>query len=117
MNWDDLGPILIAIITALTSTTAWRFYDKRLSASDKKQEDTQEQINMFRDNLRERVAVLESKLEQSHSERNELQQRILKLAEATAAMRVEIDFLRRENETLRKQLKAAGGPASPDGKP
>ena len=113
MSWDNLGPIIIAVITALTSTTAWRFYDRRMTATDKKQEETQDQINMFRDNLRERVAVLESKLEQSHDERNELQQRILKLAEATAAMRVEIDFLRRENETLRKQLKAANSSDGP----
>ena len=100
MSWDSVGPLLIAIITALTSTTAWRFYDRRMTAADKKQEDTQDQINMFRDNLRERVAVLESKLEQSHNERNELQQRILKLAEATAAAAV-----REARTRMRKTLR------------
>jgi regulator of replication initiation timing len=69
------------------------------------QEDNKQQY-LFRDDLRERVAVLESKLETSYREREELQAEIRALAEQTAAMRVEIDFLRKENEALRKQLKA-----------
>ena len=62
---------------------------------------------MYQDDLRERVAVLESKLEESYKEREVMQNKMLILVETTAAMRVEIDYLRKENETLRKQLKAA----------
>ena len=60
--------------------------------------------HMFRDDLRERVAVLEDKLERSYKERTDLQSEILKMAESLAALRVEVEFLRKENETLKKQL-------------
>ena len=108
MDMSGLGPLAIAGITGLFSSTAWQFYTKRAAAADKKQAAEQQQIQLYQDNLRERVAVLESKLEESYKEREELQDRILKLAEITAAMRVEIDFLRKENESLRKQLHPQG---------
>lgn len=104
MDMDGLGPLAVAVITGLFSSTAWQFYTKRAAAADKKREQEQEQIHLYQDNLRERVAVLESKLEEAYKEREELQDKILKLAEITAAMRVEIDFLRRENEKLRSQI-------------
>ena len=103
MDMSGLGPLAIAVITGLFSSTAWQFYTNRAAAADKKQATEQKQAQLYQDNLRERVAVLESKLEESYKEREELQDRILKLAEITAAMRVEIDFLRKENEMLRSQ--------------
>ena len=109
MDMSGLGPLAVAVITGLFSSTAWQFYTNRAAASDKKQAAEQKQVQLYQDNLRERVAVLESKLEESYKEREELQDRILKLAEITAAMRVEIDFLRKENESLRKQLHLQGG--------
>ena len=104
MNMVDVGPFLVAIVTGLSSTAAWQFYNKRADAADKRHDAEQAQIHLYQDNLKERVAILESKLEESHKEREELQERILKLAEITAAMRVEIDFLRKENEMLRNQI-------------
>ena len=101
MNMTELGPFLIAVATGLSSSAAWQFYNKRADAADKRRREEQEQFNLYQDNLKERVAVLESKLEESYKEREELQDRILKLAEITAALRVEIDFLRKENEMLR----------------
>jgi peptidoglycan hydrolase CwlO-like protein len=108
MDMSQLGPFAVAVITGLFSSTAWQFYTSRAAAADKKQAAEQKQVQMYQDNLRERVAVLESKLEESYKEREELQDRILKLAEITAAMRVEIDFLRKENESLRNQLHLQG---------
>lgn len=105
---SGLGPFAVAVITGLFSSTAWQFYTNRAVAADKRRADEQQQIHLYQDNLRERVAVLESKLEEAYKEREELQDRILKLAEITAAMRVEIDFLRKENESLRKQVHLQG---------
>jgi peptidoglycan hydrolase CwlO-like protein len=105
MQISDIAPFLVAIATGLSSTAAWQFYTNRALASDKKAQEEREQFNLYQDNLRERVAILESKLEEAYKDREELQDRILKLAEATAAMRVEIDFLRKENEGLRNRLK------------
>lgn len=108
MDMNQLAPFLVAVATGLSSSTAWQFYMNRAAAADRKSQKEQEQSHLYQDNLRERVAVLESKLEESHKEREELQFRILKLVEVTAAMRVEIDFLRKENENLRQQASAAG---------
>jgi predicted nuclease with TOPRIM domain len=54
--------------------------------------------------LRERVAVLESKLERAEREKDELQQEMFKLIESLAAIKVEVEFLRKENAYL-KSLK------------
>jgi len=105
MNTQNLTSILITALTVLGSTAAWSFYEKKLSIKYDSDKEEERQMHLFRDDLRERVAVLEAKLETSYKEREELQSEIRKLSEATAAMRVEIDFLRKENESLRKQLK------------
>lgn len=105
MTSQNLISVLITAITVLGSTAAWNFYEKRMKLRFQEDREDERQQHLFRDDLRERVAVLEAKLETSYKEREELQSEIRKLSEATAAMRVEIDFLRKENETLRKQLK------------
>ena len=106
MNLQDLSSVLVTAITVLGSTAAWNFYEKRMRLKHKEDQEENRQQYLFRDDLRERVAVLESKLEAAYKDREELQNEIRQLAEQTAAMRVEIDFLRKENELLRKQLRA-----------
>ena len=105
MTSQNFISVMITAITVLGSTAAWSFYEKRMKLRFQEDREDERQQHLFRDDLRERVAILESKLETSYKEREELQSEIRKLSEATAAMRVEIDFLRKENETLRKQLK------------
>lgn len=105
MTSQNFVSVMITAITVLGSTAAWSFYEKRMKLRFQEDREDERQQHLFRDDLRERVAILESKLETSYKEREELQTEIRKLSEATAAMRVEIDFLRKENETLRKQLK------------
>lgn len=105
MTSQNFISVVITAITVLGSTAAWSFYEKRLKLQSQSDQAEMKQQHLFRDDLRERVAVLESKLETSYKEREELQTELRKLSEATAAMRVEIDFLRKENEALRKQLK------------
>ena len=105
MTSQNFISVMITAITVLGSTAAWSFYEKRMKLRFQEDREDERQQHLFRDDLRERVAILESKLETSYKEREELQTEIRKLSEATAAMRVEIDFLRKENETLRKQLK------------
>lgn len=104
MEIDNVASIIVTAITVLGSTTAWNYYEKRMKIKQDQHRDEAIQQNMFRDDLRERVAILESKLESSYREREELQSELRKLAESTAAMRVEIDFLRKENESLKRQL-------------
>jgi hypothetical protein len=105
LSTQTLASVLITAITVLGSSAAWNFYEKRMRLKFQEEREDEKQHHLFRDDLRERVAVLESKLETSYKEREELQTEIRKLSEATAAMRVEIDFLRKENESLRRQLR------------
>ncbi len=104
MEADNIASIIITALTIFGSTAAWNYYEKRMKLRQEEHREEVVQQNMFRDDLRERVAVLESKLETAYKEREELQSELRKLAESTAAMRVEIDFLRKENESLRGQL-------------
>ena len=104
MDQQNIATILITAITVLGSSAAWNFYDRKLKINAQQDADREKNNHMFRDDLRERVAVLEDKLERSYKERTDLQSEILKMAESLAALRVEVEFLRKENETLKKQL-------------
>jgi len=107
MTLVEVGTIIIAIVSGLTSSAAWQFYSKKITQEAKKEIEERHQLNLFQNDLKDRIESLEEKLEASYKANEDLQSRFLKLAETTAAMRVEIDYLRKENELLRKQLKAA----------
>lgn len=107
MEETSIYTIVVTLVTALGSTAAWNFYEKRLQIKAREEREEEKQKHLYRDDLRERVAVLESKLEESHRERDELMARIIKMSESLAAMKVEIEFLRKENDLLKKQLKAS----------
>ena len=85
--------VLITLVTVLGSGAAWQFYEKRMRLRADQEED-----------LRERVAVMESKLEQSQKEKVELLETLRTLSEQTAALRVEVEFLKKENERLHQEL-------------
>ena len=107
MEEASIYTVFITLVTALGSTAAWNFYEKKLQLKAKEAQEEEKQKHLYRDDLRERVAVLESKLEESHRERDELMTKIIKLSETIAAMKVEIEFLRKENDNLKKQVKAS----------
>ena len=103
---SNLITVLITIVTVLTSGAAWQFYEKRMKLNaDQEATDKKEHL-LFRDDLRERVAILESKLEESQKEKVELLESLRTLSEQTAALRVEVEFLKKENERLHEELKA-----------
>jgi len=104
MDQQNIATVLITAITVLGSSAAWNYYDRKLKISANEDASREKNIHMFRDDLRERVAILEDKLERAYKERTDLHAEILKMAESLAALRVEVEFLRKENETLKKQL-------------
>ena len=97
---NDIITLLIAVIGTLGGASAWQYYQKKLELKNTLQEKEREQKYLYRDDLRERVAVLESKLEDSRKERDELMEKFTKLAEETAALRVEVQYLREERDKL-----------------
>lgn len=103
MGTTNFYTIIITLITVLGGAGAWKYYERRLELARQKEKEEEEQIHLFRDDLRERVAVLESKLEESNKREVTLLEEIRKLSETVAAMKVEIEYLRRENAMLKSQ--------------
>ena len=104
---EQVVTIILAIIGALGSTQAWAYWQrrqelKRQDLLEKKKDDRE-----YQDDLRERVAVLEGKLQESHDERDELLQELRKLSEICSALKVEVEFLRKENTALRESMNAS----------
>ncbi len=106
---DNILTLLVTIIGVLGSSAAWRFYEKRLAMSSSLQSDEIKTGHLFREDLQDRVSSLETKLEQSSKDKDELQQEIKKLTQVTAALKVEVEFLRKENVLLRELYEKAGG--------
>lgn len=102
MGVSNIYTIIITLITVLGGAGAWKYYERRLELARQKEKEEEQQIHLFRDDLRERVAVLESKLEESNKREVALLEEIRKLSETVAAMKVEVDYLRRENAILRE---------------
>lgn len=97
----DLLNIVITAVTVLGSAGAWQFYQNKLKLKhQEKQEDRSEQT-LFRDDLRERVAVLEEKLEQAYREKAEVSERLVKVTTQLAEYKVRLEFLEKENERLK----------------
>ena len=93
--------IAITVVTVLGSAGAWQFYQNRLKLKhQEKQEDRSEQT-LFRDDLRERVAVLEEKLEQAWKEKAEVSEKLIKVTTQLAEYKVRLEFLEKENERLK----------------
>jgi len=104
----DLTQVLVVVVTTagtvLGSSAIWKYWEARAKEKAKIVELDRKEENMFRDDLRERVAILESKLEKAELEKHDLQREMIRLVEKIAALSVEVEFLRRENSELRTEL-------------
>ena len=95
--------IFVTLITVLTSTAAWKFYEKRMSLKAKKDEHDTKDGRLFRDDLRDRVLKLETLLIESSKEKDTMRESILVLTAQVSKLEVEVDFLRKDNEKLREE--------------
>lgn len=83
---ENLYTVLITAITVLGSASAWRFYEKKI---DKKREDEYE----YKYECRSRILKLETLLEESSKEKDELRKMVLDLSTELAALRAKIEVL------------------------
>ena len=86
--------IIIAIVTALTSGAAWKFWEQRMKAKQEERELDRREDFAYRDDLKARVSRLETLLEQSNTQ-------VLELTAEVHALRTEVGFLKKENERLK----------------
>lgn len=93
--------IVITAVTVLGSAGAWGFYQNRLKLKHEEKKEDKSDQNMFRDNLRERVAVLEQKLEESYREKMAVHKELMEVLQTLAEYKVRLEFLEEENKRLR----------------
>ena len=93
--------IIITVVTVLGSTGAWTYYQNRLKLKYQSQKEDKSDQNLYRDDLRERVAVLEEKLEQERSQKEKTSQELVKVMTQLTEYKVRLEFLEKENERLK----------------
>ena len=98
MDETSIWTVIVTIVTVLGSTSAWKFYEKRVDA--KKDED-----NFIKQDCREIITKLEVLLKESSSEKDKMRETILGLTEKVSALSVKVEFLQKENVELISRLK------------
>lgn len=100
---DSLTQIMGMLIAIVSSTALWNFLSDRIKAkAEKRKDDIKNNDGMqYRDDLKNRVKNLESLLANSSKEKDELRDQILKLTESVSSLRVEVEYLKKENERLK----------------
>ena len=109
-NMDSGLTILVAVITALSSTAAWDFYQKRSVLKQSKEQKERDETHLYRDDLREEVKRLRVELGELHGKREkelkEMQIQISDLKEQLATFKTRVEFLEKENAELRDALQS-----------
>lgn len=90
MDMNSIWTVLITAITVLGSTSAWKFYERKIEL--KKDEE-----NFIKQDCRDRITKLETLLKESSQEKEKMRETILLLTERVAALTVKVEFLGKES--------------------
>ena len=90
---------VVAVVTGLVSAGAFKFYEFILKQKREKQVEEKAEQTLYRDDLIKRVEKLEQ-------ERDEHLQQIIDLMTEVAGLKVEVDYVKRENEILKLKIDA-----------
>ena len=94
---ENMYSVLITAITVLGGTTAFRFYEKRAMRKERDDE-------FIRHDCKDRITKLETLLQESSKEKDELRSMVLALTKEVAALSVKVEYLTKENDKLEKSL-------------
>ena len=94
---ENIYSVVITAITVLGGTTAFRYYEKRAMRKERDEE-------FIRHDCKDRITKLETLLQESSKEKDELRSMVLALTKEVAALSVKVEFLTRENDKLEKAL-------------
>ena len=99
---DNFLQITLAVIGVLGSASVWRYFEAKLKSNieEKKFELQNNEGVQYRNDLKTRVTNLEELLESSGKEKDTLRQQVLDLVAEVNALRVEVDYLKKENQSL-----------------
>ncbi len=98
---ENIIHVLLAIISALSSVGAWRFYETKIKTKAARFQNPQKANENFIADLQARVAKLEALLIQSSEEKDEMRNIITGLSSEVSALKVKITFLEEENIYLK----------------
>tara|TARA_R100001129_G_scaffold161615_1_gene126607 strand:+ start:284 stop:589 length:306 start_codon:yes stop_codon:yes gene_type:complete len=90
---------IVAAVTGVFSAGAFKFYEFILKQKREVQQEEKAEQALYRDDLIKRVEKLEQ-------ERDEHLQQIIDLMSEMSALKVEVDYVKRENELLKLKLDA-----------
>jgi septal ring factor EnvC (AmiA/AmiB activator) len=88
---ENIYTVIITAITTLGGAGAWRYYEKR--AEEKKEDD-----RWVKNECQSRITKLETLLEQSSKEKDELRSMVLKLSVQVAELTTKIAYLESQNK-------------------
>jgi peptidoglycan hydrolase CwlO-like protein len=97
---ENIYSVIITAITVLGGTTAFRFYEKRAMRKERDEE-------FIRHDCKDRITKLETLLQESSKEKDELRSMVLALTKEVAALSVKVEYLTKENDKLEKALPRA----------
>ena len=98
---DNLTSTIITIATVLTSAGAWQFYQNRLKLRHKEKVEDRGEQTLFRDDLRERVVILEQKLEEAYENKAKTERKLTEVMTQLAEYKVRLEYLEKENDRLK----------------
>ena len=108
---DDTSTIVtvvLAMITALSSSKAWEYYAKKAAAKKEQQLDEKNEKNLYRDDLRKEVERLRIELKDLYDKRDNeiriLHEEMSALREELGTMRARVEMLESENKRLREEI-------------
>ena len=90
---------IVAVVTGVFSAGAFKFYEFILKQKREVQQEEKAEQALYRDDLIKRVEKLEI-------ERDEHLQQIIDLMTDIAGLKVEVDYVKRENEILKLKIDA-----------
>jgi uncharacterized coiled-coil DUF342 family protein len=91
--------VAVAAVTGILSAGAFKFYEFVLRQRREEAKDDEAGRTLYRDDLIKRVEKLEA-------ERTEHLEQIMQLMASVASLKVEVDYMRRDNEVLKLRIEA-----------
>ena len=102
----NLTEILVPLIGILSTAGIWQYlqFRQKHKLETQKYNDQASPDVLYRNDLKARVNKLEQLLEESSKEKDEMRLRIEQLMSEVAALRVEVEYLKKENDRLKDKL-------------
>lgn len=91
---QNLTTIITSLIAVLFGGGAWKFYEFLVRKKAQDKQNIKSEQTMYRDDLILRVEKLEN-------EKDKCSQKLMELSNQLAALSVELEFIKKENERLK----------------